>query len=451
MQRAAGAAPRVLSVSQTAALVRDTLDRRLGLLWVAGEISNCRPQPSGHLYFTLKDDEAQLAAVMFRSAAQTLVFRPKDGMQVIVSARVGLYPVRGTLQLYVERMEPRGLGALQLAFEELKAKLQAEGLFAAGRKRPLPPWPRAVGLVTALRGAAVHDMRTVLRRRWPAARVVVRDVRVQGDGAAREIAAGIAELNAVDGLDVLIVGRGGGSLEDLWAFNEEAVARAIAGSRLPVVSAVGHEVDFTIADFVADARAPTPTAAAAMVVPDREEVARRLARDGTALRAALARRVERARERVRGLERGLGDPARRVRDLALRLDDLAERARRGLAGRVAWDRRELATLSRRLVRGGPGAGVERARQRVTGAGDRLGFALAVRVRQGRAVLERAAGRLDALSPLACLGRGYALARRTDGAFVRDAAVLAPGEPLRLRFARGEATTRVESVEPTEED
>src|SRR5262249_26858071 len=248
----AGAAPRILSVTQLAALVRDALDAGAGVVWVAGEISNLRRQPSGHVYFTLKDEQCQLAAVMFRSAAQVLAFRPAAGMEVVVHARGGLHPARGSLQLYVEAMEPRGLGALQLAFEQLKARLGAEGLFAAGRKRPLPGCPRTVGVVTALRGAAIHDVRTVLGRRWPLARLVLRPVRVQGAGAAREIVEGIADLNALGGVDVIIVGRGGGSLEDLWAFNEEVVARAIVASRVPVVSAVGHEVDVTIADFVAD-------------------------------------------------------------------------------------------------------------------------------------------------------------------------------------------------------
>ena len=349
-------------------------------------------------------------------------------------------------------MEPRGLGALQLAFEQLKARLGAEGLFAAGRKRPLPRFPRAVGIVTALGGAVIHDMRTVLRRRWPACRIVVRPVRVQGAGAGREVAAGIEDLNRLGGLDVLIVGRGGGSLEDLWAFNEEVTARAIAASALPVVSAVGHEVDFTIADFVADARAPTPTAAAALVVPDREEVAAGLARAEAALRRALARRVAAARERVAGLERALGDPARRVRDLGQRIDDLAARVRRGLLRRLAWERREVMTLATRLARSGPAPGLPRARERMAAAGERLRFALAVRVRHARGTVEQAAGRLDALSPLACLERGYAIVRRGDstGPVVRDADTLAAGDAVALVFARGRARARIEGTEPEKE-
>jgi exodeoxyribonuclease VII large subunit len=443
-----GTAPRILTVTQLAALVRETLDGGVGTVWVAGEISNFRRQPSGHCYFTLKDDQSQLAAVLFRSAAQGLVFRPTDGMEVVVHARVGLYPARGALQLYVETMEPRGLGALQLAFEQLKARLDAEGLFAAERKRPLPRWPRAVGLVTALGGAAIHDMRTVLRTRWPHCRVVVRPVRVQGAGAGGEIAAGIEDLNRLGGVEVLIVGRGGGSLEDLWAFNEEVVARAIAGSAVPVVSAVGHEIDFTIADFVADARAPTPTAAAALVVPDRQEVMAVVARTEAALRSALTRRVRAARDRLVTLERGLGDPERRVADLALRLDDLAGRARRALGRRVAWEARELGTLAARLDRGGPVFAAGRARERLAALAERLRFALSVRVRSGRVVLEQAARRLEALSPLACLARGYAVVRRGDqaGPVVRDATTLAPGEPVALVFASGRARARIEETE-----
>jgi len=444
-----GPAPRVLTVTQLAQRLRAALDAQFpAAVWVGGELSNVRRAASGHLYFTLKDDESQLAAVMFRSAALLLPFRPADGLEVLVAARPGLYPARGALQLYVDAMEPRGQGALRLAFEQLKARLAAEGLFALERKRPLPRFPAAVGIVTALRGAAVHDLRTVLRRRWPAARVIVRPVRVQGDGAAAEIAAAIGDLNHVPDVEVLIVGRGGGSLEDLWAFNEEVVARAIATSRLPVVSAVGHEVDFTIADFVADARAPTPTAAAALVVPDRREVAARLARDVAALRAGLGRRTAVARERLVRLERGLGDPRRRVRDLAQRVDELGARARAALGRRVDWDRREVATLQARLVRGGPVARLGVAAARVADARGRLERALARRVAQARGVLAAREATLAALSPLACLARGYAIVRRGDaaGPVVRDAAALAAGEAVAVTFARGRARARIEATE-----
>ena len=444
----AGRAPRILSVTELALLLRSALDSGVGTVWVAGEISNLKRPASGHLYFTLKDDQTQLSAVMFRSAAQVLVFQPADGMDVVVRARADLYPARGALQLYVESMEPRGLGALTLAFEQLKARLGAEGLFDETRKRPLPRWPRAVGIVTALHGAAIHDMRTVLGRRWAAATVVVRPVRVQGRGAAREIAAGIEDLNRLADVDVVIVGRGGGSLEDLWAFNEEVVARAIAASTVPVVSAVGHEVDFTIADFVADARAPTPSAAAALVVPDQAEVAGALARAEAGLRAALARRAGQARDRLRALDRRLADPARRLRDLTLRVDELGARAGRALTRRLAWDRRELASFGARLERTGPVARLRGASEQLDATVGRLRFAAAMRVRQARAALERTGAQLDALSPLACLERGYAIVRRGDaaGRVVSDAAALSVGETVTLVFARGRARARVEDTE-----
>ena len=245
---------RVLSVTDLTRWIRGTLEEALSDVWVAGEISNFRVPSSGHFYFCLKDKRSQISAVMFRSANQTLPFRPADGMDVVVRGRVSLYEVRGDLQLYADWMEPRGVGAMQLALEQLKQKLAEEGLFAPERKRPLPLWPRGIGLVTALNGAAVQDMLTMLRARWPAARVVISPVRVQGKDAGGEIEAALAAIGRVDGVEVIITGRGGGSLEDLWAFNEEAVARAIAASPIPVVTAIGHEIDVTIADLVADRR-----------------------------------------------------------------------------------------------------------------------------------------------------------------------------------------------------
>ncbi len=442
-------APRILTVTQLTNLVQRSLEEGVGSAWVGGELSNVKVAPSGHVYGTLKDDQSQLQLVMFRSAAQTLPFQPRDGMDVVVLGRIALYPARGQLQLYCDAMEPRGLGALRLAFEQLKQRLDAEGLFDADRKRPLPSHPRAVGIVTARHGAAIHDMRVVLRRRWPLARVVLRPVRVQGEGAAAEIARGIAELNRLGGIEVMIVGRGGGSLEDLWAFNEEVVARAIAGSRIPIVSAVGHEVDFTIADFVADVRAPTPSAAAALVVPERERLGVELETARAALRAALRRRVGRTRERLIALERGLGNPRRRVAERILRVDDLTARLRQGLARRVAWDHRELHGLAQRLERSGPMAQLAHARARLDGLAGRLAFALDVRVRAARSEVERSASRLEALSPLACLARGYAIVRRGDatGPVVQDAATLAPGDTVDLLFARGRAAGRIDRTEP----
>ena len=388
----------VLTVSQLNQRVRDTLDAELDEFWVVGEISNFRVPPSGHFYFSLKDGRSQISAVMFRSANQLLAFRPEDGMEVIVRGRVGLYAVRGDLQLYVEAMEPRGVGSLQLALEQLKKRLAAEGLFAEARKRPLPFLPRAVGIVTALNGAAIHDLLVVLRARQPGIRIVVRPVRVQGKDAPPDIVEAIADISRVSEVDVVIVGRGGGSLEDLWAFNDERVARAIAASRVPVVSAVGHEVDVTIADLVADRRAPTPTAAAAMVVPDRRDLTAGLERAAAGLSAAVQRQIARQRERLSAQARHLRDPRQVLNALQLRTDELSERAWRAIQTRLR--------IAQQQLRGG-------------------------------------AERLQALSPLAVLERGYSIARRADGTVVRAAAALQVGDRLRLTFARGTAAVQVE--------
>lgn len=448
--RAIPAVPgRVLSVSELAARIAGALEEQLGRLWVGGELSGVRRSGPGHLWFCLKDEGAQVDAVMFRGQNRVLAFEPRDGMDVLVCGRVGLWTERGRLQFYVDHMEPRGLGALRLAFEQLKARLRAEGLFDESRKRPLPAYPRVIGVVTALHGAAVHDIRATLRRRWPAARVVVRPVRVQGEGAAADIAAGIADLCALPEVEVLIVGRGGGSLEDLWAFNEEPVARAIAAAPVPVVSAVGHEVDVTIADFVADMRAATPTAAAQLVVPDRVAVRRQVDQAAAGLRLALARRLRLAREALAGLTWRLGDPRRRLTPVRLRVDELGERLRSALRRRSAWERRELAALVRRLRLVGPHDRVVAARERLAALRERLAFAMRVRLQTARDRHQATAGRLAAISPLACLARGYAIVRLggPEGPVVRDAAVLRRDARVTLLLGRGRAGARIEDVEP----
>src|SRR5271170_2097390 len=289
---------RALNVTQLVRMVRETLEANLDEYWVAGEVSNARLAPSGHLYFTLKDPNSAISVVMFRSAAARLRFKVGDGMQVVTRGRVDLYEARGALQFYAEEMEPRGLGALQLAFEQLKERLGREGLFDQARKRALPFLPAAVGIVTALGGAGLRDIVTIMLARCPNMLIIIRSARVQGAGAAAEITQAIDDLNADARAEVLIVGRGGGSLEDLWAFNEEAVARAIHRSRIPVISAVGHEIDYTIADFVADVRAPTPTAAAQLVVPVKAELRRRLDETGATLNGAVVSALSDHRRRV---------------------------------------------------------------------------------------------------------------------------------------------------------
>ena len=391
----------VLRVSELNRLLRTCLEADVPEVWVAGEISNLRVPSSGHCYFRLKDEEGQLAAVMFRSAARQLRVAPKDGMAVLAHGRVSIYEARGDLQLYVDALEPRGLGSAQVALEELKRRLAAEGLFAVERKRELPRWPRRVGVVTALTGAAVHDIVTTLRGRLPGVRIVVCPVRVQGQQAGGEIVTAIGDLAVEPEVDVIIVGRGGGSIEDLWAFNEERVARAIAASPVPVVSAVGHEIDVTLADLAADCRAATPTAAAALVVPDGSQLQHHLTRRAESLAVALRLQLRRRRERVAALGRLLRDPRRTLQRQRLRIDELGERGSR---------------------------------------------AVRTSLRAARARVVAAAERLHALSPLAVLERGYAIARRVpDGRVVRSAIEIAAGDRLDLVFRAGTARVQVEAV------
>src|SRR3989440_9776477 len=322
----------VLTVSALTIELRAVLEERFPAVWVEGEISNFRLYGSGHAYFTLKDAASHIRAVLFRNRGRRIKFEPADGLHVMAFGSIEVYPQRGEYQLVIELLEPKGLGALQLAFEQLKARLQAEGLFDEARKRPLPRFPKTIGIVTSPSGAAIRDMLRVIGRRFGELHILLAPSRVQGDGAAEEIAQGIRDLNAMGGVDVIIVGRGGGSLEDLWAFNEEAVARAIVASKVPVISAVGHEVDFTIADFVADLRAPTPSAAAELVVREKQAVVDAL--------DDLRERLERAATRP------LSDLERRVDDARSRLDH---------AGRVAHDRvaHRIALLTARLKAASP--------------------------------------------------------------------------------------------------
>ena len=392
----------VLTVSELNEIIRDRLETGLDALWVAGELSNVRFAPSGHVYFTLKDQQSQISAVLFRRHAENLRFRMEDGMEVVCSGRVSLYTVRGALQFYAAEVEARGKGALAVAFEQLKQRLSREGLFDGDRKKPLPFLPRTIGIVTSLNGAAVRDMLSIIHERFPERRVVIRPVRVQGEGAAEEIAQAIRELDGTGLPDVMIVGRGGGSLEDLWAFNEEVVARAIASARVPVVSAVGHEIDVTIADFVADQRAATPTAAAETILPIRRELVDRVAVLARRLRRGTEGRLERRRENLRHWVRRLADPGQRLRQGQMRLDDLSLRL---------WRRQEDSVLRLR---------------------ERLGHL---------------AGRLGGVDPLAVLRRGYSIVYRvSDGGIVKDASSLRKGHQVRVSFAAGRAICRVEEVE-----
>jgi exodeoxyribonuclease VII large subunit len=440
-------ARRVRTVSELTAEIRALLETSVGEIWVEGELSNCRVWNTGHLYFTLKDASAQLKGVMFRSALRALRFRPEDGLRVVARGRISVYEPKGEYQIVCELLEPHGLGALQLAFEQLKRRLQAEGLFDAARKRPLPVLPRTIGIVTSIDGAALRDVLQVLGRRHPNLHIVIRPTRVQGEGAALEIAAALGAIGALPGVDVLIVGRGGGSIEDLWAFNEEQVARAIVASPVPVISAVGHEVDVTIADFAADVRAPTPSAAAELVVARKEEFGVQIDRLGERLRAGVRGRIERLRARTHrasarpglaGWPARLALKGRLAAELThdLRRVALAQTARRQ---RHYQDlRRHLETVDLRRRLGGVAASLDRAQRGLRDAAIR---ALAA----AEARLGATAARLDTLSPMAVLGRGYAVCWNGDKtAIVRDAAAIGIGDAVRVTLARGELACRVET-------
>ena len=442
-------APGILSVSQLTADLRHVLESQFVRVAVEGELSNCRPW-NGLLYFTLKDASAQLRVVMFRSAVRLLRFKPEDGQHVVARGRISVYEPKGEYQLVCDRLEPHGLGALQLAFDQLKKRLAAEGLFDEQRKRPLPALPRRIGVVTSLDAAALRDILTVLRARHPHAHVIVRPARVQGEGAAQDLARALTALGRVPGLDVVIIGRGGGSIEDLWAFNEEAVARAIVRCPVPVISAVGHETDFTIADFAADFRAPTPSAAAALVASRYEDVCGRLDRQRDRLRAALGHRVLRLRGRVQRVESApplAGWPGR----LAMRGRHIAETTHAlQRAVRAALDRaaRRAAGLHHRLEARDLRRRVGAARGRLIQAGGELRAAMTLGQHRRHARFGTLAGRLDSLSPLAVLGRGYALCWDTGSqTLVRDAATLDAGDRVRVVVSRGAFEAAVTRTEP----
>ncbi|OLC51758.1 MAG: exodeoxyribonuclease VII large subunit [Acidobacteria bacterium 13_1_40CM_65_14] len=444
---APAAVRRVLSVTELTVKVRDLLEAELFEVWVEGELSNCRVWNTGHLYFTLKDESTQLRGFMFRSALRSLKFKPTDGTRVVARGKISVYEPKGEYQLVCEHLEPQGLGALQLAFEQLKKRLQAEGLFDGARKRPLPALPRKIGIVTSLDGAAIRDIINVLRRRYANAHLVIRPARVQGEGAAIEVAQGLRQIGRVPGVDVVIVGRGGGSIEDLWAFNEEIVARAIAKSPVPVIAAVGHETDVTIADFVADVRAPTPSAAAELVVSRKDEFFGRIDRLSDRLRAAARGRVQRLSRRVHVADSRpafAGQPGRvamRGRHAAELTHALARLVRASLATR---DRR-LHQLERQLTTFDAGRRLAAIRTRLVTSDGRMRSAATRRQDRARAQFQETAGRLDTLSPLAVLGRGYAVAWNADKTRVlRDGSAVAPGDTVHVTLARGELECEVHS-------
>lgn len=433
----------VISVSELNARARDLIEAGLPLAWIGGEISNFTRAASGHCYFSLKDDRAQVRCVLFRNRAQLLDWQPANGALVEVRAVATLYEARGDFQLNVEFMRRAGLGALFEAFERLKRKLEAEGLFAAERKRPLPPFPRTVGVITSARAAALRDVLTTLRRRLSSIRVIVYPTPVQGEDAARQIAAALAVAGRRAEVDVLVLCRGGGSIEDLWSFNDEAVARAIAASPIPVVTGIGHETDFTIADFVADARAPTPTAAAELVSPDGAALLRRVSAAGSALLRSSQRGLERRMLDLDGLARRLKHPGERLAQQRERLEQLRVRLRReGLRG-LEERHRQVQELAARARRSRPDVG--RLSERVRADSLRLARAMRARAADWRASIAQRGAALGHLNPQAVLERGYSIVRTAEGGVVRDAGRLVPGDPVVLTLARGEADARIETV------
>lgn len=440
--------PEIWSVSQLTRRVKGLLEEDIGHVWVSGEVSNFRVSPASHAYFTLKDEFSQVDAVMFRGRVAKSPFRPENGLEVVVFGLVTVYEKRGAYQIVCEEIQPKGVGALQLAFERLKKKLEEEGLFDEAHKKPLPLLPRKIGVVTSPTGAAIRDILNVIERRFANVRILLYPSRVQGDEAAPEIVDGIRALDAL-GIDVMIVGRGGGSLEDLWPFNEEMVVRAVYEAETPIISAVGHEIDFTLTDFAADVRAPTPSAAAELVVQEREALVGRVRDHRRRIAKAIAGQLEQVRNRL-ALARSsyvFQRPEELVRQRRQQADELRMRLESQMADRFGEARTRIERAGRSLVLLSPFNQVRRARDGLSGLRQRLSQAGHTTVERMWARLRPVMVQLDALGPLKILSRGYSLAwKLPERTLVRDARQLAPTDKLLLNFASGSATAAVESTE-----
>lgn len=438
----------VYSVSRLNREVKWLLTDSFPKLWVEGEISNLSRPASGHCYFTLKDSAAQVRCAMFKRWQQQLDFEPQNGMQVMVLAQISLYEIRGDFQLQVEAMEEAGSGALRRAFEALKKRLAEEGLFASEHKRPLPPWPARVGIITSPSGAAVRDVLTVLKRRFPDLEVIIYPCQVQGDRAQHEITAALQLANQRRECDALLLVRGGGSLEDLWAFNEEKVARAIFASDIPIITGIGHETDFTIADFVADRRAATPSAAAETISPDGQALSQQVSALEKRLTHVQTRRLQQLRQQIHFLVTRLEQthPARRLLDWMQRLDELETRAQRAIQRQLEVRRHRLQTQTARLQRHHPEPSITAQQALVAQLRANLQNNLNRRLQSQRAHLAELSRALDAVSPLATLSRGYAIATDAKtGKVIMDARQTQPGKRLKTRLAHGSLLSIVEEV------
>lgn len=439
---------KVWTVSELTARIRDLLARNFTDIWVQGEISNAREAQSGHLYFTLKDERAQIRCVCFKQQLRLLKFRPGDGLRVTLRGSVSVYETRGEYQIYVETIEPAGIGALQLAFEQLKKRLEADGLFAAARKKPLPLLPRRIGLITSPKGAAVRDVVRILRRRFPNVHLTVYPVRVQGEGAAKEIVEALKFFNRKKLADVLIVARGGGSIEDLWAFNEEIVARAIAASAIPVISGVGHETDFTIADFVADVRASTPSAAAELVVQTRREFDKHIADLRESLGGLVRYRLLELSRRIHELSarRGFRRPLDLLRQRRQRADEFTSRLALGLRARLEQARKRYTRAQVRVASFDFRAKIGRLRIRLERQSAELRVRAERMLRKKRELAERLRLQLEERSPLRVLERGYSIAYDAAGNVLRTTEQVALGDAVAIQLHRGRLATEVKRKE-----
>jgi exodeoxyribonuclease VII large subunit len=438
---------RIYSVSELTRTIRGLLEDHFPFIWIEGEISNFRVPASGHYYFVLKDEHSQVRAVMFRSQHRWLRFQPEDGLHVLCQARISVYEPRGEYQLLVDALEPRGIGALQLAYDQLRRRLEAEGLFAPEHKSTIPFLPQRLGVVTSATGAAIRDIIRVVRRRYSNLEIYLYPVRVQGEGAAEEIAAGIRAFNTEFPVDVLIVGRGGGSLEDLWAFNEETVVRAIFGSRIPVISAVGHEIDVTLADLAADVRAPTPSAAAEMVAQHKETLQRYVTDFQQRLHGRMRQMLNLARERMQGRAQRLRHPAVRLDDLRLRLDEYLLRLESSVRRLLSGERQVFLRQRDHLLHAGPGPRLARARVLVDQQRRDLGIFTRQELHRKRRVLELNLAQLDGLSPLGILARGYSITTTwPEGRILRSADRVSREDMVRVRLHAGSLRCRVTKVE-----
>ncbi|MGQ9509208.1 MAG: exodeoxyribonuclease VII large subunit [Thermodesulfobacteriota bacterium] len=437
----------ILTVTELTQEIKETLEGKFYDVWVEGEISNLRIPPSGHLYFTLKDDFSQIRAVLFRMRSKTIRFLPEDGLHVICRGRVSIYERRGEYQLILEEMEPKGIGALQLAFLQLKERLEKEGLFDPTHKKPLPILPQTIGIITSPTGAVIKDMIHIIHRRFENVSILLYPVRVQGEGASREIVDGIQYFNKMKNVDVIIIGRGGGSLEDLWAFNEEEVARAIYHSKIPIISAVGHETDYTISDFVADLRAPTPSAAAELVVKDKWELKRNIHYLEDRLQNQILQSLQDLRKSVSHLRKRLIHPKKRIENLFLRLDELTHRIERSILKEMKIKKEKTVFLMERVFIQNPIQRMKMLRISINEIQRGLIQRIKGIIELKRSRLNGMIGKLESLSPLSVLQRGYSITRKLPSLqILRDSNQVKKGDQVEVRLARGNLVCNVEKTE-----